>query len=262
MSIDKKVIYYTNELEDEFSEAQIEPKVIDGSYSYEGGFWRQVGRVFVYNIVAKPFGYAFLKVKYGHKIINRKLLKEVGKQGFFLYGNHTNQFGDPFVPSMVCFPKGVYVVVHPNNVSMPVLGKFTPCLGALPLPGNMEAARNFNKAISHKIEQGKCVMIYPEAHIWPYYTKIRPFKDASFGYPITCGAKVFCFTNTYQKRKFRRTPRIVTYIDGPFEADSSLPVKRQKEMLRNQVYDAMVKASANNNVEMIKYIKKEPEDLQ
>ena len=30
----KKVIYYQNELEDEFSEAQITPKRIDGSYDY------------------------------------------------------------------------------------------------------------------------------------------------------------------------------------------------------------------------------------
>lgn len=41
MKQDKKIIYYENELEDEFSEAQITPKRIDGCYDYLGGVWRK-----------------------------------------------------------------------------------------------------------------------------------------------------------------------------------------------------------------------------
>ena len=177
--------------------------------------------------------------------------------GYFMYGNHTQDIGDAFCPSLLDPKKETYVIVHPNNVSMPFLGKITPFLGALPLPDDAKAAKNFNKAIKHKIDKNYCVTIYPEAHIWPYYTKIRPFKDTSFGYPIKLGTKVFCFTNTYQKRRFRKTPRIVTYIDGPFTTDESLSLKEQRESLRNQVYEAMCKASSNNNVEIIKYIKVE-----
>ena len=38
---------------------------------------------------------------------------------------------------------------------------------------------------------------------------------------------VFCFTNTYQKRKFSSKHRIVTYVDGPFFADKSLSPNEQ-----------------------------------
>lgn len=255
MSKDKKIIYYKNELEDEFSTAQITPRVIDGNYRYEGGPFFPFLKLFFYEIIAKPLAFCFMKLKYGHKIVNKHLLKEAKKEGYFLYGNHTNDIADALIPSLVCFPKDVAVIVHPNNVSMPYLGKITPYLGALPLPDDVKAAKNFNKVIRHKIEKKYCVTIYPEAHIWPYYTKIRPFKDTSFGYPIKLGSKVFCFTNTYQKRRFLKTPKMVTYIDGPFSADPSLPLKEQREQLRNQVYEAMCQASKHSNVEMIQYKK-------
>ncbi len=251
----RKIIYYKNELEDEFSTAQITPKKIDENYNYKTGFLFSIGHLFFYELIAKPLAYCFLKIKFGHKIVNKHLLKEAKKDGYFLYGNHTNDMADALIPSMLTFPKDVYVIVHPNNVSMPFLGKITPFLGAIPLPDDFKAAKNFQKSIKEKIDRKHCVTIYPEAHIWPYYTKIRPFKDTSFSYPIKQNAKVFCFTNTYQKRRGRKTPRIVTYIDGPFMADNNLPLKEQRENLRNQVFEAMTKSSKHSNVEMIQYIK-------
>lgn len=250
-------IYYENELEDEFSTAEIHAKKIDGNYSYEGGFTRKAGRVFFYHLLAKPLAKLFLKIKFGHQIKNKSVLKVIKGQGYYLYGNHTNEIADALIPTIVQFWGSVYVIVHPNNVSMPVLGKITPSLGALPLPDTMEAMKNFRTAIRHKIAEGKCVTIYPEAHIWPYYTKIRPYKNTSFGYPVQDQAPVFCFTNTYQKRRMRKTPRITTYVDGPFYPVKSLPVSQQKEMLRKQVYETMVQRSQNNNVEIIHYVKKE-----
>lgn len=250
------VIYYQDELEDEFSTATISPKTIDGSYQYENSSkMTKFMHVFWYKIVARPLAYLYLKLWYGHKIIHRERIKTAGDSGYFLYGNHTNAAADALIPSMVNYPVDTYVIVHPNNVSMPVLGRITPSLGALPLPDDAEAAKNFMKAVKHKIEQKQCVMIYPEAHIWPYYTKIRPFTEKSFRYPVQYQVPVFCFTNTYQKRRGRKTPRIVTYVDGPFYPDKTLSSKEQKKELRDRVYETMVKRSQNNNIELIKYIK-------
>jgi len=252
-----QIIYYTNELEDEFSEAVIAARKIDGSYNYEGSFFRKIGRGFWYFCLAKPLAFLFLKLKFRHKIINKDCMKSAGKQGFFLYGNHTNAIADALIPTMVGHPASVYVIVHANNVSMPVLGKITPSLGALPLPDDKEAVKHFNTAISNKITAGKCITIYPEAHIWPYYTKIRPFKDSSFRYPVQYNAPVYCFTNTYHKRKYSKTPQIVTYVDGPFYSDKTFNSREQRQQLRNQVYDIMCERSKNNNVELVQYIKKE-----
>ena len=256
---DPQIIYYQDELKDEFSTAKITPKRIDGSYRYDGGCLRGVGRFFWYDVVAKPLASLFLKVKFHHKIVNGECLKEAGTQGIFLYGNHTHALADALIPTMVAKPKGVYVIVHPNNVSMPVLGRITPCLGALPLPDDMEGMKNFTRSIRSHIEKGECIHIYPEAHIWPYYTGIRAFTDNSFAYPVKHHAPVYCFTNTYQKWKNSDTPQIVTYVDGPFWANESLNAKEQRKVLRDQVYETMKKRSENNNVELIRYVKADSE---
>lgn len=216
---------------------------------------RKIGHIIWYRILARPLAYAYLKLWYGHRIEDKDVLDKAKGQGFFLYGNHTNAVADALIPSMVGYPADTYVIVHPNNVSMPVLGRITPCLGALPLPDDMDATKNFIKEIKRTIYKKHCVMIYPEAHIWPYYTKIRPFTDTSFRYPVQCKAPVYCFTNTYQKRKYRKTPRIVTYVDGPFFVKEGVTAKEQKKELRDQVYQAMVHRSRNNSVEKYQYIK-------
>lgn len=256
MKQETKIIYYTDELNDEFSGTDFVPRKIDGSYSYEGGFLRKIGHIFWYHMIAIPSAYLFLYFKFRHKIINRHLLKDA-KGAYFLYGNHTQQLADALIPTIISRPKDMYVIVHADNVSMPFLGKINPSMGAIPLPDTGEAAKNFMRFVKDKVAEGKPVTIYPEAHIWPYYTGIRPFKDASFGYPIQCDVPVYCFTNTYQKRGNGRKAQIVTYIDGPFYADESLSKKEQKRKLRNQVYEAMVERSKNNTVELIKYIKEE-----
>lgn len=250
------VIYYRDELNDEFSTAQITPKLIDGSYCYDNSRpSRKIGHLFWYKILARPIAFIFLKIKFHHRIINRCALKNIPDTGFFMYGNHTNAIADALIPTMISYPADTYVIVHPDNVSMPVLGRITPCLGAVPLPGDRTAVKNFMNALKYELDRKHSITIYPEAHIWPYYTKIRPFADTSFRYPIQYNAPVFCFTNTYQKRKHSKKVNIVTYVDGPFYADSSLPTKEQKKELRDKVYAAMTERSANNNVELIKYIR-------
>lgn len=249
--------YYEDELNDEFSSAQIKAKKIDGKYCYShNGKGRWKAHIFWYRVIARPLAWCYLKLVFHHKIVGRDKLKEVAKNGFFMYANHTNAGADALIPSMVAYPKDVFVIVHPNNVSMPVFGRITPHLGALPLPDDREATKNFLDAIGNTVREGHCLMIYPEAHIWPYYTKIRPFTDSSFRYPVQYELPVMCFTNTYQKRRFSKRPRIVTYVDGPFYPDNSLKGKDRKKVLRDQVYSAMTEKSKLNSVEVNRFIKK------
>lgn len=256
--MEKKIVYYHNELEDEFSDAVIEARTIDGSYSYEEGIAGKIGRFFWYKVIARPIAYVFLKIKYRHKIVGRKVIRQYQKShkktGFILYGNHTHFLCDALIPTMVSFPTGAYVIVHPNNVSMPVLGKITPSLGALPLPDDAVAARNFMKAVKDRIDRNYSVTIYPEAHIWPYCTRIRPFTEATFRYPIQYNVPAYCFTNTYQKRRHSDTPRIVTYVDGPFFPDDGLKGAEAKKNLRDKIYNTMCERSKNNTVELVTYL--------
>lgn len=251
-----KVIYYKDELNDEFAGDSIKPRPIDENYWYgNSSFFFMTMRLFWYRIFAFPIAWLFLKIKYHHKIINRKAIRAYKGKPVFVYANHTNNIADALIPSMVSFPHSTYVVVNANNVSMPVLGKITPYLGALPLPDNLAATKNFMNTMKLRVSENASIMIYPEAHIWPFYTGIRPFSDMSFRYPLTYDCAVFCFTNTYQKRAFSKTPKIVTYVDGPFFADEKLDRKQKQADIRNQVYNKMCERSKLNNVELIQYIK-------
>ena len=256
----RKIIYYRDELNDEFSKAQITPTRIDGKYVYcHDGVLKKCASFFLYRLVFFPIAYAYSKFCFGHKLVGKEKLDEIKDKGYFLYGNHTQDIADAFLPNLMSFPKRSYFIVHPNNVSIPFLSKLTPLLGALPLPDDLDASRNFLTALKRRVEEGNCIVIYPEAHIWPYYTKIRPFKDDAFYYPVKLGAPVFCFTNTYQKRRFRKRPRIVTYIDGPFYPDEALPKRQQKGELRNRIHDCMCERAKLSDVEVIKYIREDEE---
>ena len=253
-----KTVYYEDERNDEFANDHIVAKKIDENYVYvdERFRWKLL-RFLSYRLIALPIAFGYCKLALHGRFKNRGLLKQVRGKGCFVYGNHTQQIGDPFIPNLLLFPRSVYVIVHPNNVSMPVLGSITPYLGALPLPSNLKAMRNFKDAIHTRIRQGNLVVIYPEAHIWPFYTGIRDFPATSMKYPVELDAPSFAMTTTYRKRRFGNKPRTVTYLDGPFYPDPTLPPRARAQALRDQIYDAMVLRSRENDCEYIRYRKKE-----
>ena len=253
-----KTIYYEDELNDEFSEAKIEPRIIDGSYKYEHkSFWWNFTAYLVQNVISVPFKFLYAKLKFRIKYIGKEKLKPYKKQGYFVYGNHTQAFADTFIISNTIFPKRNYIIVNPENVSMKFLGNFVQKFGAIPIPNERSGMRNFLETIKNKIQKGYAITIFPEAHIWPYYTKIRPFKNVSFKYPIEYNTPVFCVTNTYHKRGKNKV-KIITYIDGPFFQNEYIEnIQEKKQDLRDKIYNKMVERSKESTYEFIKYERKE-----
>ena len=253
-----KTIYYEDELNDEFSEAKIEPRKIDGSYKYEHKsiIWNFTAYL-VQNVISVPIKFLYAKIKFRIKYVGREKLKPYKKQGYFVYGNHTQAFADTFIISNAIFPKRNCIIVNPENVSMKFLGNFVQKFGAIPIPNERSGMKNFLTTIKNKIQKGYAITIFPEAHIWPYYTKIRPFKNVSFKYPIEYNTPVFCVTNTYQKRGKNKV-KITTYIDGPFFQNEYIEnIQEKKQDLRDKVYNKMMERSKESNFEFIKYERKD-----
>jgi len=253
-----KTVYYTDENKDEFSTANIKAKKIDKDYVYisKNPFWH-VTRFIAYRLIATPIAFIYSKLVLGQRVKNKKALRPYRKKGYFLYVNHTQQIGDAFMPNVALFPKSVYMIVHPDNVSMPVLGRVTPYLGAIPTPTTISAMRNFRNAVEKRVLQGKCITVYPEAHIWPYYTGIRSFPATSFSFPADFDEPCFTMTNTYKKRKLFKKPRVVSYIDGPFFPSPDVPKRERAEELRGRIYQKMKERSSLSDCEYIRYLPKE-----
>ena len=251
-----KTVYYTDERKDEFSSAVIIPRKIDDTYTYiPRGAWWKLKRFVLYRLIAWPLGWLGCKCCLGWKVRNKNVLKAVKGKGFFLYINHTQETADAFLPSLAT-GRSTFVIVHPNNVSQPFFGKLTPYLGALPLPDTLQAAKNFKAAVHTRYQEGHCVAIYPEAHIWPYYTGIRDFPSVSLRYPVECNAPVFTMTNVYKKRKIGCKPRVISYLDGPFYANDELVGKQKITDLRDRIYEKMTERSKLSDCEYIRYVKK------
>lgn len=253
-----KIIYYEDELNDEFSKSSIEPRIIDEKYKYvhKNPLWNLCSFV-LQNILSVPIKILYAKIKFRIKYIGKEKIKPYKNEGYFIYGNHTQPFADTFIPSIPMYPKRNFLIVNPVNISLKGTGTLVEMLGAMPIPSNKSAMKNFLEAIKQKMNKGYAITIYPEAHIWPYYTKIRPFKDVSFKYPVQLEKPAFCITNTYQSYgKNNKKIKIVSYIDGPFFPNKELTLKEQQKELRNKIYNCMEERSKNSNIEHIKYIKK------
>ncbi|MBE5732119.1 MAG: hypothetical protein E7353_03690 [Clostridiales bacterium] len=255
----QKVIYYNDENNDDFAGTNIKTKQIDENYKYvhKNPIWRFFEFI-VYYVIAIPLVWLFMRVILRVKFVNKKAVKAYKKQPYYMYGNHTG-FIDAFTPNLISMPRKNMIVVGPDTVSIKGLRTIVKMLGALPTPGNIKSAKNFIKAMdeTHKTRN---ITIYPEAHIWPYYTKVRNFPDTSFSYPAKSNAPCFAFFTAYTKPKgflsFLRKANVTVYISEPIFADENLTVSEKKKQLRNKVYEFMQENTKHSDYEVIKYVKK------
>ena len=110
------------------------------------------------------------------------------------------------------------------------------------------------------LKKNNPIVVYPEAHLWPYYTQIRNFPATSFRFPVKYNKPVFTFTTVYLKHKKQTKPKIEIYVDGPFYPNQNLSDKDAQKELRNKVFDALNKRAQLSNYEHVKYVKRSKND--
>ncbi len=193
------------------------------------------------------------------RVVNRQVLKKCRATGFFLYGNHTQPVGDAFAPVRYVFPKRINTIMSPSNLGIPVLGRFLPMLGGLPIPDSAGDMKKFMQAVQYRADHGRCIIVYPEAHVWPWCSFIRPYPDTAFSFPVMCHVPAFCMTTTYQQRRHGKRPRATVYLDGPFYPDSELSSKKARKQLHDEIYSCMQNRSKNSTYIYIRYERKHDE---
>lgn len=236
----KEIRYFSDELNDDFADTKIKTRKLTDKYKYHTKNPLVAVRKFiVYRCVIMPIVWIYNKCIRRIRYRNKKCMKGYKNRGCFLYGNHTAFVCDAFNPSYIAYPRWANVVVSEDTTSIKGIRWLVKDLGAMPMPSDIHLMKKFNDAVSRAIARKHWVAIYPEAHIWPYYNKIRPFVGTSFRYPVRLNAPVFSYTMTYKKRKRSDKPKITVFIDGPFLPDVTLPLKQAVQKLRDEVYAAM-----------------------
>ncbi len=247
-----RTIYYKS-LTDDVVESKDQHRKIPKDYVWvhTDKLWR-IGSILLYQL-ARAFTFFYCRLFLRMRVVGRKKIRACKDEGCFLYGNHTQPIGDAFTPVKVCGKKRVYVMASPANFGVPVVGTLLPILGIIPVPDSVDDTASFMKTVDCRIGEKSCVVIYPEAHVWPYYTGVRPFGVESFHFPVADNAPVYCMTSTYQKRKFGKRPRTTVYVDGPFLAPKDLNKRKKREWLRDEVFECMKKRSQNSTYEYVRY---------
>jgi hypothetical protein len=177
-----------------------------------------------------------------------------------MYGNHIGFF-DAFTPNLISCPRKNMIVVSPDTVSIKGLRTIVEWLGAIPTPSDISGMRNFKKSVTEH-SKTKNITIYPEAHIWPYFTGVRDFSDASFAYPVEKNAPVIAFFTAFSEPRgflscFRKA-NMTVYVSNPMYPDKTLPPRAARRELRDRVYAFMKEHSEKySTYSVIEYIKKD-----
>ena len=254
----KKVVYYDDLLNDDFAQNKIKRKPLPENYKYVSMnpiLWFIT--FLLYWVVALPILWLVGKIGYGVKVLGKKNLRKVRHQGVFYYGNHT-QIADAWLAQ--CYMSGfrrTFIVASQDATSIKGIRWLIKGLGCIPVPENPKQREGFVAAIRHHIKFHHGICIYPEAHIWPYATRIRPFVDASFTYPAELDAPVIPFCVTYRSRKIFKnaSPRMTIHIGKPIYPDMNLSLPERKKALRDACYEYMIdKATEDDNAEYISYL--------
>ena len=256
-----KTIYWKDELNDDFDEVGLSRPPVPKGYNYKRTnpiniFFSAI----LYHVVAKPIIGVYCVCK-GIRFVGKKNLKILNGSGAFIYSNHT-AITDVFKFQSQCFFFGrrVNILGYSDTLSMPIVRNIARALGYLPVPlkGDLENMLALNEACEYYYKKNQYILIYPEAHIWPYYTKIRNFHAGSFIYPASANAPVVPVVTTWRKPKIGKKPKQVVYIGRPIFPKEELSVQDNKNYLRDKCYEEMVRITSSvEQFEYLKYIKVE-----
>ena len=259
---EERVFYYASEEDDPIKTKEQERKekvTLPEGYEFIPKHWWVRAYSSVLFRIFWIFGQWYERWYWRAKFYGRKKLKKARGKGYVIYANHTNPFHDVFGPALAA-DRRIFTIISPVNLKIPGIGKFLPYIGGIPLGTNKEEKKAMNEAVDKRLRQGNCLVIYPEAHVWPYYTGIRKFPAGgkSFKYATRNNLPVFTMTTTYHKRKRgkRDLPRMEVYLDGPFYPDPSRSEKENQADLARKAYDSMVKYSKKSSYDYFEYKKK------
>lgn len=253
-----RVVYYEDEINDDFfTGKQYNKTKIDSNYVYipKNIISRIINNI-IYYIFSYPSLSFYMYVIQGVKIKGKNNLKGL-KGGYMVVGNHTH-YTDAYVVQLgISFPTKTYVIANANCVKIPIIGKLVKCLGGLPIPETFSSLKNFQQTVQNLLKNNKVVCVFPEAHIWPYYTGLRPFPISAFKMAASVEAPVVPIATVYKKRLFGK-PRAVVYVGKPIYYNKNLSMTENAKICCNSSYN-FVKSITDSptNYQYIKYIKRE-----
>ncbi|MGN1259309.1 MAG: lysophospholipid acyltransferase family protein [Christensenellales bacterium] len=217
-------------------------KKVDGNYKYiHNNFFYRIGHCLIRCVLwllRTPVAFFGM----GLKVKGREKIKGINNAVAIV--NHVHPL-DCVAGMCALNKRHLYVTIGDfNNFDNP-LGDLLRSWGTLPLTSNLDAQKNFWKAGSMLLKRKKTfVMFYPEASLWLYYEKVRPFMNGAFhmavknNVPIVPMFIYFKKTGKFDKDGIEKRKATIEILD-PIYADPNATSKDNIVYLREASYNAL-----------------------
>lgn len=182
---------------------------------------------------------------YGIKIRGRKNIRKAIKRnkGIVTIANHCMIMDSPFC-AFAMNPYQIWLPTVEETLKIPKIRFIVKALHAIPIPSNARGLAKFGKTCEKLLYKGKIVHFFPEGALWPWYTKLRPFKAGAFRFATTCDAAILPIAITFRPRTwfwrlFGRKPLVSLNVLEPLTSNKIYKQKAATKDLLQRSYDAM-----------------------
>lgn len=208
--------------------------------------YKYVHNGFIFNLfsnllyaIAYPILMLFNKICFGFKVEGIENYRKI-KTGKITVSNHVH-FMDCAMVGTTTLPQKTFFTSLASNFKIPVVKTLITLLNTIPIPTEISCKKDFIEAIDSLLENGKSIHFYPEGSLWPYYNKLRYFKNGSFEFSVRNNIPiipcVFKFEKTTGIRKYiKKKPCIkMIYLEAIYP-NTSLSQKEAVIELKEKTY--------------------------
>lgn len=186
----------------------------------------------------------FNKLFFNFKIDGKENIEKI-KTGKITISNHVHPM-DCTMTAIANFPNPVFFPTLKSNFGIPVVRHIIKLLNAIPIPDSISARQKFIEAIDTLLQNGKTVHFYPEGSLWPYYTKIRHFKDGAFRFAVQNNVPIIPMVYKFEEntgiwKYIKNKPSIKLVILEPIYPNTSLDKNIAIQTLKQEAYEKMKK---------------------
>ncbi len=197
----------------------------------------------IYYGLAFPVLTILNKIVYDLKIEGKENIKNL-HTGAISVSNHVLVLDCTMVGKALGLKK-VYFTTREGSFKIPFIRKLIKLLRAVPIPTGVKNKECFVNQLDKAIKEGKIIHFYPEKALWPYYEKIRKFKNGAFDFAIRNDVPVIPMVITFRNPKgirklFKKKKDVTVKILEPIKYTNENDSKKDSiEKLKKQVHQAM-----------------------
>lgn len=193
-------------------------------------------------LIAYPLLIIINKFFFGFKIEGKENLENIDC-GKVTLSNHVHPM-DCTMVGLVNAPKKTFYTSLETNFKIPIVRKIIKLLNTVPIPQDIKYTKNFMSSIDSILNDGKTVHFYPEGSLWPYYTKIRHFKNGAFDFAVRNNVPIVPMVFKFNKQKrlldiLKPKTTITLVVKEPIYPNKLLPKKEAILDLKEKAYNAM-----------------------